>query len=265
MKATWALALASTIISALHAIPADAAALNRTYVSRSGSDSNPCTITSPCASFQAALNTTAAGGEFDCLDAGDFGYFGESGNIGIVIAQAVSIVCDGANKGTILTIGGNWGVTVGSPSGSVVNLTGLDINGLSGSGDLGVNVMSGATVYIVNTTVHGFMTGVAVQSPTNPARVILKNSKVVNNGTGVSVVTASPMNDLIIENSVIDGNSNIAAHGGGPNAVLALTQTLLTGSPAGLQMVGNSSAVSIGPSNVIAGAITGTTSSVAFK
>lgn len=97
---------------ALCAAPADAALLNRTYVFNSGNDSNPCTLTSPCASFQAALNTTAAGGEVICLNTGDFGNFEGSGNIGIVISQSVSIVCEGANRGTMLTAGGNWGVTV---------------------------------------------------------------------------------------------------------------------------------------------------------
>jgi hypothetical protein len=46
----------------LPAIPAQAASLTRTFVSSAGSDSNPCTITQPCATFAQAYSLTAAQG-----------------------------------------------------------------------------------------------------------------------------------------------------------------------------------------------------------
>jgi hypothetical protein len=66
-------------------------------------------------------------------------------------------------------------------------------------------------------------------------------------------------------NTVIDGNAEAAAIGYNANSAIALQQTLLTGSPDGLELQSGASGVLIGPSNTIAGAITGTTTSVPFK
>ena len=46
----------------------------RTYVSaQHGSDSNPCSVTSPCRTFGAAIAAVAAGGEVIVLDSGGYG------------------------------------------------------------------------------------------------------------------------------------------------------------------------------------------------
>jgi hypothetical protein len=44
----------------------------RTFVSPTGSDSNPCTLTAPCRTFQAAITQTNSGGEIAVL--GTAGY-----------------------------------------------------------------------------------------------------------------------------------------------------------------------------------------------
>src|SRR5881275_636390 len=46
---------------------------SRTWVSGTGNDANACTRTAPCATFAGALGKTAAGGEIDALDPGEFG------------------------------------------------------------------------------------------------------------------------------------------------------------------------------------------------
>lgn len=43
----------------------------RSYVSATGSDSNSCTFTSPCASIPHAVSETFSGGIGSCLDASD--------------------------------------------------------------------------------------------------------------------------------------------------------------------------------------------------
>ena len=78
-----ALALAVT----LPAAPANAQTAIRTYVSITGNDTNPCSLTAPCRHFQAAANATAAGGEIDALDPGGYGSF--------TISQAISIEGEG--------------------------------------------------------------------------------------------------------------------------------------------------------------------------
>jgi hypothetical protein len=45
----------------------------RTWVSGVGDDANPCSRTAPCKTFASAISKTAAGGEIDAFDPGDFG------------------------------------------------------------------------------------------------------------------------------------------------------------------------------------------------
>jgi hypothetical protein len=263
MKTSHATALAAAIILALSAVPVGAAS-NRTFVSGVGNDGNPCSRTQPCASFSAALASTNAGGEIDCLDPGDFGI--------VTISQSVSIICDGVSNGGIVSTGANESIFVDAPNGSVVYLSGLNLDGAN-IGSYGVVVESGSTVYIINSTIRSFSgQGVAVSSNTNSTRVIIKDSIIVNNGSpgqnitgGVSVEGQDgATNTAIILNTVIDDNTNYAARAS-TNSAIALVQTLLTASTTGLNLLNGGSAVLIGPSNTIVGAISGPTTSVPFK
>jgi hypothetical protein len=69
---------------------------------------------------------------------------------------------------------------------------------------------------------------------------------------------------VAIVNSLIDGNAEFAA-GANNGSTIALVQTVLSGSPIGLNLASEASGILIGPSNSIAGEIKGTTTSVAFK
>jgi hypothetical protein len=53
-------------------MPAHAQPL-RVYVSGFGLDTNPCTVTQPCRTFQQAHNTAAANGEIDVIDPSGYG------------------------------------------------------------------------------------------------------------------------------------------------------------------------------------------------
>ena len=64
-----ALALAAV----LPAIPAQATSLTRTFVSSAGMDTNPCTITQPCATFARAYTLTLANGIIAALDPASMG------------------------------------------------------------------------------------------------------------------------------------------------------------------------------------------------
>jgi hypothetical protein len=268
MKTSCAFALASAIILALCAVPASATTLGRTWVSATGANGGTCgPITSPCLTFDGALANTAAGGEIDCLGPGDFGT--------VQINQSVSIVCDGVSNGGIFdTSTTAAAVTIEGPSGTVVYLSGLDLEG-GGTAPSGVFVISASNVYITHSSIRGFTAyGVNVASTTNPTRVFIKDSTIVNNGTagdsntgGVYVAGASATNAAIIVSTVIDGNSGFAAQaiGASGTSVIALTNSVLSGSPTGLDLLDGATAELVGPSNVIAGAITGTTTSVPFK
>src|ERR1700760_744389 len=80
---TFAIALfATALIGALSGSFAQAQAL-RTFVSGTGSDSNPCTLALPCRTFQYAHDNTAAGGEIDVLTPGGYGP--------LTISKAISV------------------------------------------------------------------------------------------------------------------------------------------------------------------------------
>ena len=66
------LALATVAITAL-LFPAAASALQRTFVSTSGNDANPCTLPLPCRTFNAAIAQASSGSEVIVLDSGGYG------------------------------------------------------------------------------------------------------------------------------------------------------------------------------------------------
>jgi hypothetical protein len=264
MKFPCALALVSAIILALSAIPASAQPFNRTWVSNAGTDGGSCgPIATPCASFNGALANTATGGEIDCLTPGDFGGSAHSATI----TQSVSIVCDGVSNGGIIANSLGDAISVNAGSGGVVYLSNLDINGLQNGAD-GLVVHSASAVYVIHCSIRSFLDGVIVNSPTNPTRVVIKDSIIINNGTGVlTEPSGAETNATILINTVVDGSTNFAVQGigNGGTSATALLQILLTGSPTGLDLTSGATAELIGPSNTIAGAITGTTTSVPFK
>jgi hypothetical protein len=62
--------LLTLILMVLASMPARA---QRVFVSSTGLDTNPCTRTEPCRTFQKAFNTVPANGEIDVLDPADYG------------------------------------------------------------------------------------------------------------------------------------------------------------------------------------------------
>src|SRR5215471_10444859 len=92
-----ALMSAATVVATLASTGAYALS-NRTFVSGTGSDANPCSLAAPCRSFAGALLQTAAGGEIAVLDTAGYG--------AVSIAQAVSIVNEeGVEAGITVTAG----------------------------------------------------------------------------------------------------------------------------------------------------------------
>jgi hypothetical protein len=250
MKSSVLLALVSAICLALLAVPANAQA-TRTWVSGVGDDVNPCSRTAPCKTFAGAISKTSTGGEINCLDPGGFG--------ALTITKAISIICHPVSNGGVL-VSGTAGFTVAVPAGSVVYLEGLDFEGI-GSGTNGVQVNSGGTVYIIDCSIRDFTgNGVNVTSTTSGQRVIIKDSIIENNAGGVNVQGSGVGNSTAVENSLIDSNSSFAVQVGTSGNVIALVNSILEGSPAGI-INGGGSVVSFGPSNLIGGtgSVTSTT------
>src|SRR5712675_1069103 len=117
----------------------------RTYVSAQGNDANPCLVSSPCRTFQAALALTNAGGEIFVLNSANYG--------AVTISKAVTITSEGAVAGVLSTSG--VGMTISAGAGDAVNLRGLAIDG-GGSGSVGVQFNSGQALIIQKSSVRGF-------------------------------------------------------------------------------------------------------------
>ncbi len=254
MKSSAVLALVSAIFLALLALPANAQA-TRTWVSGVGDDANPCSRTAPCKTFPGAISKTAAGGEINCIDPGGFGT--------LTITKAISIICGESGEAGVLASTGVPGITVAAGVTDKVVLQGLDIQGIP-SGTNGVNFVSGLEVDIIKCTIQGFTTGVNVTSNTTGARVFIKDSVIAFNGGGVNVQGNGVGNVASVYNTLVESNTTYAVQATNANNVVAVANSVLNGSPAGISLVTGGTAVSFGPSNIVSGTGAFTTTS-AFK
>src|SRR4051812_30862599 len=166
------------------ALPSSAFGLpNRSWVSETGDNANPCSHTEPCKNFAGALNKTARGGVINCL--------GPGGYSPLVIDKSITIKCSD-REGGILAPGGN-GVVINTPPKGKVTLKGLDING-AGTGPqtarAGIKVLRAAYVHVIDSEVTRFKTGIASipgqNGPFSPmTRVVVADSHIHDNGVGV--------------------------------------------------------------------------------
>ena len=186
--------IAAITVMALWAAPASAQA-SRTWVSGVGDDVNPCSRTAPCKTFAGAISKTAAGGEINCLDPGGFG--------GVTIPKSIAIICDNVNAG-VLTFGTN-GITVNAGDGDRIMLSGLDIHG-GGTGGIGIRIVKAKSVIVRKSIVQGFVApaGKGISNE-GTAQVIVADSVITNNATGISGAVASTGDNLVFGNGT-DGS-----------------------------------------------------------
>src|ERR1700759_5047807 len=99
---------------------APASAQRHTWVSKASgsSDANPCSRSAPCFTFAGAYSKTAAGGQIDVIDAGDYG--------ALTIAKPITI--DGGGMGTVVSSSGNLFVVAAGAS-DVVTIRNITLQG----------------------------------------------------------------------------------------------------------------------------------------
>jgi len=228
--------------SASYAIPAHAQA-TRTWVSGVGDDVNPCSRTAPCKTFAGAISKTAAGGEIDCLDPGGFGT--------VTITKSITIDCTGT-MGSILA-SGTTGVIVNGANVNVI-LRGLSINGAGTTpGFNGVRFIQGNSLTIENCIIQNFTNsnafGVSFQ-PSGAARLYVRNSTLVNNGTGATGggilvqptgvgSAAALVEDVGMLNNAGSGVSvNTTGNTGGGGFFVQVEETSISGSQTGVNVLG---------------------------
>jgi hypothetical protein len=121
--------------------------LTRTFVSSSGVDSNPCTVTAPCATFAAAFNAVQSDGIIAALDPGKYGP--------LTITYPVTV--NGNGWAAITGTAAGNGITINAGSGNVI-LSGLEADGANAAYN-GIVFNSGESLTIDNCIVKDFVEG----------------------------------------------------------------------------------------------------------
>jgi hypothetical protein len=141
------------------------------FVMSSGSDTNPCTITSPCRTLQAAFNVTpSSGGVIEAIDAAGYG--------GVTINHAIGVIGHG-----VALIGGqtfeNNAIVINAGANDDVYLSGLIVDGGVG-GNVGILLNSGASLTIEGSSIRNFGTGIYF-TPTIASAAFNWSNLLVNN------------------------------------------------------------------------------------
>jgi len=188
----------------------------RTYVSGLGSDSNPCTASSPCKTFSAALALTISRGEIYVLNSADYG--------AVTINKAVTITSEGAVAGVLPTSG--IGLTIKAGAGDVINLRGLDIDGAN-SGVIGIQFSSGGALNIQKCVVRGFANSGIAFAPAGAASLFVSDTIVTNNhsnGILVSSGGTSAVNGVL--NRITASANGVGVFANGASVNLTITNTV---------------------------------------
>ena len=185
----------------------------RTYVSGVGDDVNPCSRTAPCKTLAGALAKTAASGEINVLDAGDFG-----GGATLSITKSVTISGEGTEAS--VSVGGVDGITVDAGASDVVVLRSLSIAETSSAATSGsgIRFIAGKALYVEDCDISGFPEhGVAFAPALGGELVVTGTRASGNGGAGVLVQSASlaPAAVAILSRSHLAGNAHglLAADG----------------------------------------------------
>jgi hypothetical protein len=243
-KTAFLLALVVTALASMHAH----AQPLRIFVSGGGLDTNPCTVTQPCRSFQQAYNTAAANGEIDVLDPAGYGL--------LTITHGISIQAHG------------WGgitqtascptcaaITISVTTSDPVTLNGLVLDG-AGTGEFGIYITSAPSLEILNSVVRHFQFGIYDTTSTSGNILLIQDTIVSDNQTtginilpnlGASVkatlsritvnahafgVATSNNNDTTVANSVISNNSSVGLQNN--TGVTWLAKNVISGNGTGV-------------------------------
>jgi hypothetical protein len=231
--------LLTLIVTALASMPAYA---QRVFVSGAGLDTNPCTATLPCRSFQQAYNTVPANGEIDVLDPAGYGP--------LTITHGISIQAHGFG-GITQACNTCAAITVAVTTADPVSLNGLLLDG-AGMGLTGIYITSGSSVQILNSVVRHFGNGIFDFTSTSGSILLIEDTIASDNFAGIIAapsgsnfqatlnrITANNnsngvVNDngnMTIANSVMSNNSNSGLHN---DATTWLAKSVISGNTTGV-------------------------------
>jgi len=181
-------------------LPLSAAAqATRTWVSGVGDDANPCSRTAPCLTWAGAISKTAAGGEIDALDPGDFG--------AVTVTKGITI--SGWGDVAAIAHASGSGITVAAATTDTVMIKNLLING-NKTGSYGINYLSGKQLVLENVLISNEGTaGIRVYPSSAVLNLSARNVSLSTGGTissqiGINVDTGMGAN-VELRNVSIEG------------------------------------------------------------
>jgi|tagenome__1003787_1003787.scaffolds.fasta_scaffold20317272_1 hypothetical protein len=188
---------ALVVASALFAVSAPAhAQATRTWVAGLGNDADPCSRSAPCKTFAGAISKTAINGIINCIDSGAYG--------GVTIVQSITIDCHDVFASVLNAKEGVNGIVINIPTGDpndtwrTVRLRNIDISG-SGLGNIGIHILSAASVVLDDIKVTGNAKNGIVDARTEGASLLMmKNTMVANNG-GAGISIGAQNSNVVLE------------------------------------------------------------------
>jgi hypothetical protein len=176
------------LVALLPSTPAAA----RLFVSPTGSDSNDCSLATPCRNLQAAVYKSGSGGEITVL-----GTAGYSGGVTLFIDRAISIVNPGAFEAGISPPSGGIGIVINAGPNDAVSLRGLTIDG-TGVAQTGIQFNTGKSLTVQDCIIRHVTSDGIDFVPNATSNLLVSNTLVADNTdvgifvnpTGSGTVTA---------------------------------------------------------------------------
>lgn len=182
-----------------------AAQIRETWISGTGNDSGNCPRTAPCRTLSYTLSRTTAGGQINCVDAVAL-------EPNVFINKSVTIDCE---QGTIITGGGfSSGLNIALPTGSVVYVRGLQIDGNSASTGYGIAVRGTGKLFLDHVTIRNFLADGILAYQNGSRQIYITDSTIANNrnstaGGGILVTPdAGTTNHMVLTRTQIIGNTS---------------------------------------------------------
>ena len=181
---------------------------NRTWVSGTGDDANPCSRTAPCKTFAGAISKTAINGEIDAMDPGGYGT--------VTITKSMTLDGTGTFAAIASPIGSGIAI-VFTTSDTQDPVKSVRIRGLSITG--GGSSTCGGLSCGTRTGIRGIF--VSPSSLGQPKLIV--QDTVIDGFTGDGILFTPNGGDLVVSHTVIRNNdgAGIKLDTGGANIVHA--------------------------------------------
>jgi hypothetical protein len=221
----------------------------RTFVSGVGNDANPCSRTAPCKTFAGAFSKTAVHGEINVLDPAGYG--------AVTINKSITILSDSVDAGVL--VAGTNAIVIAAGATDVVELTGLNFNGLVGTaspGLTGVKIISAGTVHVRKSLIHEFgvagNAAISVVNTSGNVNLFVSDVTMTQNVQGVVGGPTGAGTTTIVLDRVNITNTGGPAVRANAGATIRVNNSTITGNNKGLQQAGTGQIISSG-NNMLAG------------